>query len=288
MIQQQGRYALSTIREDFYDALSALYDRQESDAILRYLLEWLQDAPISLTQQLQPFDFNATQVNSYQQAKDALSSGVPIQRIAGYAWFYGRKFIVNKHTLIPRQETEELVSLIIQENPSFTGRLLDIGTGSGCIAISLALALQHSKVSGLDISEDALKITKRNADNLNAPIHIIKGDILQQTPPLPLQDIIVSNPPYVLPEEKEKMHINVVNFDPPLALYVPQDQPLIFYTAIAERSKSMLKKGGKLYFEINEAFGIEVKHELENSGYSQVIIHKDIHQKDRMISALRC
>lgn len=274
------------IRQDLHEALYVLYDRQESDAILVYILEWLQDAPISLAQQLQPFEFTASQAERYHEAKQSLSSGKPIQHITGYAWFYGRKFLVNEHTLIPRQETEELVALIIREHPHLQGSLLDIGTGSGCIAISLALALQHAKVTALDISHEALTVSQRNAELLNTKINIFNADILQETPALPLQDVVVSNPPYVLPAEKDKMHANVLNYDPPSALYVPQDQPLLFYDVIADRGKTMLKKGGKLYFEINEQFGAATKALLEKKGYSSVLIHKDIHSKDRMLSAI--
>jgi release factor glutamine methyltransferase len=216
----------------------------------------------------------------------------PIQYILGNAWFYGNKFSVTPDVLIPRSETEELVELVIEKikenynNETATFQLIDIGTGSGCIAISLKLALPHWQVFGLDKSKNALTIAKQNAKSLNADVQFIEDNILtiQQQETKQFFDVIVSNPPYILEQEQLAMSNNVLNFEPHEALFVANNNPLIFYEAIANYALQYLKKDGFLFFEINQVFGSETLKMLADKGFVDIELLKDINQNDRMIS----
>jgi release factor glutamine methyltransferase len=217
---------------------------------------------------------------------ERLKTGEPIQYILGHGPFYGREFEVNSDTLIPRNETEELVHLIIKENPSPGKRILDIGTGTGCIPVTLALEMKEAEVFGLDVSESALEVARRNAKKLEAPVTFIHLDILRELPDCRNLDVLVSNPPYVPYRDKSEMHRNVVAFEPHLALFVPDGDPLIFYRTIGEKGKILLKKGGRLYFEIYERSANQIKELLEKQGYEHVNIHVDLNGKERMIAAV--
>lgn len=208
----------------------------------------------------------------------------PIQYILGYTNFFGRKFHVNEDVLIPRQETEELVQLIKSENMARGLRILDIGTGSGCIACSLFLEMNDAEVFAIDVSKDALRIAEKNTSNLNCNVSLNQVDILSQEISWKNLDIIVSNPPYVTNNEKTLMHSNVLEFEPELALFVPNENPLLFYSTITKKSQATLNKGGKLYFEINELFGKEVALLMEENQFENVKIHKDLNGKDRFVS----
>lgn len=211
-----------------------------------------------------------------------LIKGIPLQYILGDTEFYGCIINVNPGVLIPRPETEELVDLIIKENKGFTGKILDIGTGSGCIAIALALNLKQSSVTGVDISEIALKTAKANAVANNASLTFLNVDILSsRVRELSKADIIVSNPPYVRDSEKSLMSSNVIGFEPHEALFVPDNDPLKFYRAILSNSGSLLHKGGIIYFEINEAMGKEIRELLSFYNFDETMIIKDINGKDR-------
>jgi len=188
--------------------------------------------------------------------------------------------------LIPRPETEELVQWIIQENKHLKPFILDIGTGTGCIAISLQKNIPESTVLACDISPVCMETARRNA-NLNASeVSVFEYDILNVTPEIafPELDIIVSNPPYIRETEKSAMLKNVLEHEPELALFVPDEKPLVFYERIADFSRIHLKNKGRLYFEINEAFGPECCDMLQGKGFTEIILKKDIHGKDRMIS----
>lgn len=217
---------------------------------------------------------------------ERLKTGEPIQYILGQGPFYGREFLVTPDTLIPRNETEELVHLIIKENPTPGLKILDIGTGSGCIPITLALDMNSPEVYALDISEPALLIAKRNAEKLQAPVHFEICDILHQTPTIRELDILVSNPPYVAEKDKVAMHRNVLDFEPWTALFVTDEDPLLFYRVIAAKGRALLKAGGKIYFEINEDYAKEVAAVLLGFDYSSVRILQDLNGKDRMVSAI--
>jgi release factor glutamine methyltransferase len=209
----------------------------------------------------------------------------PIQYILGEADFLGRKFQVNPSVLIPRPETELLIQLIKEEKLN-EPTILDIGTGSGCIAISLALEIPTATVNALDISEEALSIAKENAKRLNTSVNFLQHDILNQTPLLTNLDVIVSNPPYVTEKEKGAMNKNVLNHEPHLALFVPDNDPLKFYKVSAEKSLSLLKPQGKIFVEINQQFGKEVAAIFSGFGYRTEII-KDMEGKDRVVRGVR-
>lgn len=213
----------------------------------------------------------------------------PIQYILGIADFYSLEFEVDSSVLIPRPETEELVDLIIREHAGTKMNILDIGTGSGCIAITLARHLKEAKVTAIDISTEALGIAERNALKNNTPVTFIHTDIL--TPekagadiPGPF-DLIVSNPPYIKELEKKEMETNVLGYEPHLALFVPDDDPLLFYRNIARFGKRKLKKGGWLYFEINALHGRDTAGMLQGEGYENIELIRDLSGKDRIIKA---
>lgn len=224
-------------------------------------------------------------------ALSELKQQVPVQHIIGETEFMDLKFNVSPKVLIPRPETEDLVRWILEEyskgyNESL--RILDIGTGSGCIAVSLAKHLKVAKVSGLDISTDALEVARLNADKNEVQIKFLLGDILSDTTSIPIEskfDIIVSNPPYVRVLEKNKMNANVLEHEPDIALFVPDKDPLVFYKAIAIFAKEHLVINGSLYLEINQYLGKEMLDLLTSYGYQEVELRKDIFGNDRMVKA---
>ena len=211
-----------------------------------------------------------------------LKTNKPIQHIIGETEFYGLKFKVNEHTLIPRPETEELVQWILQHE--FTSAL-DIGTGSGCIPIALKKN-KDAEISAIDVSESALLVAKENAKINEVEINFLLQDILKTTT-LPKVDVIISNPPYVLDKEKELMLANVLDNEPHLALFVPDNNPLLFYKKIADIAFTSLPKNGLLFFEINERFGKETVAMLSVIGFVDIELKKDINDKDRMIKATK-
>lgn len=216
-----------------------------------------------------------------------LLSGKPVQYILGYTWFYDLKFKVNRNVLIPRPETEELVHFIIDHNRSDNPSILDIGTGSGCIPISLKKSIPESHIQSIDISIHAIQTARENAEMNNTMIHFLQMDILKKTEwdNLPFSyDIIVSNPPYITHSEKKLMHKNVLDFEPPSALFVEDRNPLIFYDVISDFALEKLNKNGWLFYEINENSGLAIKKLLEKKGFLNVHISKDIHEKNRFIS----
>lgn len=217
-----------------------------------------------------------------------LKRGKPLQYILGETDFYNLRIKVNNETLIPRPETEELVDLIIKENKNFTGTILDAGTGTGCIAIALAVNLPGTNVSGFDISDGAVVLAKENARLNNASVNFFRADILNPDPELFNEtDIIVSNPPYITESEKELMDGNVLHFEPGKALFVPDSDPLIFYSAIIKLAYTILNPGGKLYFEINEVMGNDLYNILDSHEYSGIKIIKDINGKDRFLKGTK-
>jgi release factor glutamine methyltransferase len=217
-----------------------------------------------------------------------LKTGKPIQYITGETNFYNCLIRVNNETLIPRSETEELVDLIIKENKGFRGSVLDIGTGSGCIAIALAINLPGSAVTGIDNSEGAIVIAKENARLNNAEVTFFIEDILSPDPArFGRTDIIVSNPPYVRNLEKTNMAKNVLDYEPHTALFVPDDDPLKYFSAIIRLADKIHVPGGKLYFEINEAMGKLIVNLLESCGYNNIEIIKDINGRERIIKCSR-
>jgi len=212
-----------------------------------------------------------------------LNTNEPVQYILGETEFYGRRFKVNHSVLIPRPETELLISEVLKNNPR-AQKILDVGTGSGCIPVTLKLELPHTQVYTIDISEDALNVAKENAIALNASVNFIQGSFLEEVR-IPKVDVIVSNPPYIIESEKESMRPNVLMHEPHLALFVPNEDPLLFYKAIASKASALLNQYGKVLVEINERYGNEVKDLFEKSGFSSVHIIKDLDGKDRVVLA---
>ncbi len=214
-----------------------------------------------------------------------LSRFEPLQYIEGRTLFLGREFWVAPGVLIPRPETEELVELMLKEIPA-DARILDVGTGSGCIAISLAKELPDTLVTAWDVSPEALSVARANARKLQANVRFVECDVLAcQVDEVGLYDVIVSNPPYVTEAEKADMEPNVLQWEPSLALFVPDDDPLRFYRRIAVLGRDMLADGGRLYFEINRAYGREMVEMLRTMGYVRVRVEKDLSQNDRFVIA---
>lgn len=215
-----------------------------------------------------------------------LSTGEPIQYILGYCYFYGRKFITDSRALIPRPETEELVSIILSKERSKDITILDIGSGSGCIPISLKLDGGYAKVDGLEVSIEAIEQSRQNARELSAKVDFTQMDILNQAP-LVQYDVIVSNPPYVKKEELNSLETNVVEYEPLIALAPEEDDPLIFYKRILKLNEEILKSGGRLYFEIHEELGQEVLQLFDQYSYSNVVLLEDMFGKDRFVIAVK-
>ena len=217
-----------------------------------------------------------------------LKKNEPIQYVIGAEVFCGWTFEVNENVLIPRPETQELVRWIEADWKSDAPcRILDVGTGSGCIAISLSKLLEGAEVEAWDISEGALRVARRNADRNEAQVLFRRVDVLKACTENCRYDVIVSNPPYITESEKQDMEANVLDWEPHTALFVPDADPLLFYRRIAELGVSMLNEGGALYFEINRAYGEETVRMLEGLGYKQIELRKDNWGNDRMIKANR-
>ena len=274
----------------YLEKLQTIYNLDEAKAIANNVFE---EVMLVKPHQIKilNIDLSEEEETNLMDILERLLTHEPIQYILGNAWFYGNKFYVTPDVLIPRSETEELVELVIEKikenykNETANFQLIDIGTGSGCIAISLKLALPHWQVFGLDKSKNALTIAKQSAKSLNADVQFIEDDILniQQQETTQFFDVIVSNPPYILEQEQLAMSKNVLNFEPPEALFVANDSPLIFYEAIANYALQYLKKDGFLFFEINQVFGAETIKMLADKGFLEIALLKDINQNDRMI-----
>lgn len=270
---------LRDVYKAYVSQLTSLYPDTEA----RSLVMWLFEAYLSVNRKdvLNNKPIPLVPEN-LENAMAKLMAGEPIQYILAKAPFYGREFRVGPGVLIPRNETEELVQLILQ-NHKGKMKVLDLGTGSGCIAISLALEWAEAEVSALDISEQALAIAKHNAAKHGAKLNFIKADVLNKDLHLDQYDLMVSNPPYVLEKERALMQANVLKHEPELALFVPNEDPLRFYKAICIHAKESLNPNGFLYFEINEAFGPEVVSMMNSEGFGEVRLIRDINGKDRIV-----
>jgi release factor glutamine methyltransferase len=272
--------------------LRDLYPPQEISGFIRILFEeYLSLDAAGLIRESEK-KIQANVLKSISDALERLKTFEPVQYITGNTFFTGLKFSVNSSVLIPRPETEELTDLIIKNTHENRNklRIIDIGTGSGCIAVSLAKYIEESEVYAVDISEDALTIAQINAKNNVVEIQFFKDDILNPKSEInELKfDIIVSNPPYVTISEKKSMLPNVLNYEPYRALFVPDNDPLIFYRHIIDFAEKKLSPQGKLYFEINENFGKEVSEAIQNKYcFKQTEILKDISGKDRFAAATK-
>ncbi|MCA6078253.1 peptide chain release factor N(5)-glutamine methyltransferase [Fulvivirga sedimenti] len=214
---------------------------------------------------------------------DRINQGEPVQYILGEGYFYGRPFIVNSNVLIPRSETEELIELILNENPDKRLRVFDVGTGTGCIPITLAKERPGLKCFALDFSPRALKVARQNAERYNVSIEFFLIDILKEGIPVDHLDVVVSNPPYITRKEMEHLERTVKDFEPHTALFIPDEDPILFYRHIAARAAARLKPKGRIYFEINEEYGADVSKCLVENRFQNIKIIKDIHGKDRFV-----
>ncbi len=283
-----------TYREAFYQLktnLQPLYDEREAASVAHELLYHI--TSLDKTQRLLQKEtrFSEDQQKQYEHAMDALTVGVPLQYVTHTAWFLAREYYVNEHVLIPRPETEELVLWIIENTKPRNQKLrvLDIGTGSGCIAISLKLAIGQAEVTSCDVSYDAIEVARRNSKKLNASVELLQIDFLDTTlhTKLGTYDVIVSNPPYIPVAERERLHTNVKDHEPGLALFVPDNDALVFYRAIASFGRQHLNTNGYIYCELDSGHAMECKALFEETGYKSVEIRKDMHGNWRMLSATK-
>jgi release factor glutamine methyltransferase len=280
---------IQSIRESIKKELGGLYPEREIDSLTWILCQYRLDLKrheISLRKHeiLMPPDREW-----FEKAISKLKSGIPVQHITGETQFFDLNLKVGPQALIPRPETEELVQWILEDHTGAPERIWDIGTGTGCIALALSSKLPGSRIYASDVSEPALELAMENARNLKLEVEFFRHDIMEEEPPVKLagMDLIVSNPPYIPLREKKGMDPNVRDHDPHEALFVPDDDPLIYYSHIANREKSILPKGGRLYLEIHENFAAGVSSLLEKRGYGEINIKKDINGKDRMVRARR-
>jgi release factor glutamine methyltransferase len=224
----------------------------------------------------------------FRHLLDRLKHGEPVQYITGQTAFFGLTFRVDRRVLIPRPETEELVDWIIRENRDLPVRILDVGTGSGCIAVSLAANLSRARISACDISQDALELAMGNAGLNQARVRFFAHDVLDQQAVLHEKyELIVSNPPYVRLEERVFMKRHVLDYEPDLSLFVPDEDPLLYYRNLALLGRKYLYDGGKMYLEINEKFPAEVVMLLESSGFYGIEVRKDLNGKPRMVRGFK-
>lgn len=287
---------MKKLKDEIRNALHNLYSPKEIQAIQRqFITNWLvisdldyycdKDTHLSIKQR-----------EEFNEILRRLKDEEPIQYILGFTYFCGLRLWVNQNVLIPRPETEELVKLIEKDishckMDSKSLKILDIGTGSGAIIIALATSFPQAHFFAIDVSESALSIAKRNALSNNVNIDFHKIDILENkynediSDNLTKLDIIVSNPPYICNSQMTHLDNNVINYEPHLALFVKDEDALIFYRNIAEYGQNVLKRGGKLFFEINQEYGFETKKLLEDMGYQNVCLIKDIYNNNRMIIA---
>ena len=289
-----NQIAISNIKmktyQQFWQSLTPLYDAGEAQAIVRTVLDV--EYGMSLTDIIcgKVNELSSDEERNLEEIITRLQNGEPVQYVLGEADFAGRTFHVEPGVLIPRPETAELCQWIEEEVSSLDAddpkQILDICTGSGCIAITLGLTIPNSEVTGWDISEDALRIAQGNVEMLKAEnVRIEYQDALMLPKAAEAADIIVSNPPYICEKEKADMEKNVLEHEPSIALFVPDEDPLKFYRAIAEYASSALKSEGALYFEINPIYEKETREMLEELGFKDIETKEDAFGKKRMMKA---
>jgi release factor glutamine methyltransferase len=273
---------------NFIKSLLPFYDDMESESFFNLILEkkhHLRRIDLALDAEK---EFTKEDIDFWDSILEKLKNQIPIQYILGFTHFYGSEFIVDENVLIPRPETEELVDWIVKLNVKLSKKknlkILDIGTGSGCIAISLAKNILNSEVFAIDVSEKALAVAKKNATLNNVSVTFLHKNILKTNNLDQKFDIIVSNPPYVRNLEKAEIKPNVLENEPHLALFVSDNDPLIFYKKIAELAAENLNPNGQLFFEINQYLGKETQNLLESLGLKNIELRKDIYGNDRMIA----
>jgi release factor glutamine methyltransferase len=275
--------------DEFRGNLTNIYSSSEADAIASLVLTDLTGLSKARLKAFIDTELSTEQSQKLATILQELRTGKPVQYILGHTEFYGLNFLVNPAVLIPRPETEELVEWILQTIPSSVDmNILDIGTGSGCIPIVLKSHLINNKLFAIDISPDALQTANRNAELNNTNITFVEADALNLNESVIAEQqygVIVSNPPYVTMVDKQQMHHNVTGFEPHTALFVPNENPLLFYVAIADFAAGHLNKDGYLFFEINESYGTETVDMLAAKGFNNIELRQDMAGKDRMIRA---
>ena len=283
---------------ELWRQLAQIYDEGEAKAIARMTYEERFGLTLSDIYLGKDTQLSADCQTELEEIAKRLLQGEPIQYVLGQTDFCGRTFMVNEHVLIPRPETEELCQWIVGSEQrkviSDKYSILDIGTGSGCIACTLAAEMPEAEVTAWDISEEALKIARENANHNNVHVTFEQVDVLNLPSPLPFGggrgealSLIVSNPPYICNKERDAMETNVLEHEPHTALFVPDDDPLLFYRAIAQYGQSALKDGGGLYFEINPLYADDMQRMLSMMSYHDIEIKEDQYGKQRMIRACR-
>jgi release factor glutamine methyltransferase len=277
---------LNQLKIHFKSELSTVFDQSEIEVFFYRLIEYkLQLSKIDVLLQSN-VEIDSANGSFFKSAIQELQQEKPIQYIIGFTEFYGLTFNVNETTLIPRPETEELVDWILKDAAKTAAiSILDIGTGSGCIPISLAKHLQQARVTTLDVSEKAIEIARENAEKNKVDITFLHEDVLTYSNVSQKYDIIVSNPPYVRHLEKQEIKKNVLAYEPHLALFVEDNNPLIFYRKITEFAAQVLTKNGVLYFEINQYLGKETVDLVKSYGFSSVELRQDLSGNDRMLKA---
>ncbi|WP_103865872.1 peptide chain release factor N(5)-glutamine methyltransferase [Aquimarina sp. I32.4] len=276
---------IQDLRTSFINVLSEIYDADEVTSFFYLLSEKILDlSRVDIAMNLSK-ELTLEELKTFDLARKRLEKQEPIQYIIGSTYFYGLSFVVNSNVLIPRPETEELVDWIVKDYKNKKVQILDIGTGSGCIAITLAKNLPEAQVYAIDISEGAIEVARENAKQNKVDITFIKADILNMDEMLQDFDVIVSNPPYVRELEKIEIKTNVLDNEPAGALFVSDHEPLIFYKKITDIAVEKLNDNGALYFEINQYLGKETKKMIQEQGFLSVTLRKDLYANDRMIKA---
>lgn len=272
----------------FYSELDKLYSKREIDELAFRVFEHFLNFKREDLQRREEELINQSELLLIYDAAKELATAKPLQYVLGEAYFYKYNFLVNEHVLIPRPETEELVEMIYKENKEFSGRILDMGTGSGCIPISLKCLLPTANVEACDISDEALSLAKKNADKNNANVSFFKADILNLSSSVLHYDIIVSNPPYIKLAESDQIHDNVKKYEPHLALFVDGEDAIIFYKKIIDLCESSLNSRGKLYFELNPLTSNDVKTyaEIKNL-FTEIDLKKDLSGNIRFLKAVK-
>ncbi len=278
---------ISDVISFYHQHLAGIYDKDEIDEMAFLIFEKVLGYDRSEFHKRKGEHLNQSDLLIVYDIGKALQTHKPIQYILEEAWFYGMKFFVNEHVLIPRPETEELVELVLNEIKRELGRplnVLDIGTGSGCIPVSIKKNAQAVEIYAIDISKEALDVAKKNAETLDTTINLAEVDILTTDNIDNIKfDYIISNPPYITLNESGDMNENVVDFEPHLALFVADNDPLVFYKSITEFASKNLNEEGKLFFEINQKYGRLVKQLMESKGFESVEIYKDINGNERIV-----
>ncbi|HSC52082.1 MAG TPA: peptide chain release factor N(5)-glutamine methyltransferase [Phnomibacter sp.] len=276
---------ISRAEQQLAQQLSSLYDHAEAVAITNMVMQEISGQSKSSRRLNEQLELTDTQQQQLEKMTEQLLQHCPVQYVIGKSWFYDMELLVNESVLIPRPETEELVQWILDEEPGAVS-ILDIGTGSGCIPIALKKNLPESKLSALDISEAALAIAKKNATDQNTEVHFSQVNILDESAwPEQRFDIIVSNPPYIPVQELNALDKNVTDWEPHLALFVPNEDPLLFYAAIAHFAKTHLTEKGKLFFECHQQYVKQVLQLLQSLGFDAQQ-KADLFGNDRMVRAM--